>query len=150
MQRSIGAVVRKGVGGGGDAHALEQAGVGHAIGDHAGGVGLPGRDDERELQRTSLQIPVKPHFRFPFFEQIAQRFRLCGIGRREVLFFRDVVLQVVECGGELGVVALVVGRRCFQSPWRTADCRMSFLFWRTLTVRRLTLSLLREKGPVES
>ena len=48
MQRNVGAVVRKRVRRGRDSHALERARIGHAIGHHAGDIGLPCGEDHLE------------------------------------------------------------------------------------------------------
>jgi hypothetical protein len=46
MKGGIASVVRKCVRRGGNIHAFEKAGIGHAVGDHTGGIGFPGRENE--------------------------------------------------------------------------------------------------------
>ena len=46
MKGSIASVMRKCVRRGGNVHAFEKAGIGHAVSDHTGGIGFPGRENE--------------------------------------------------------------------------------------------------------
>ena len=46
MKGGIASVMRKCVRRGGNIHAFEKAGIGHAVGDHTGGISFPGRKNE--------------------------------------------------------------------------------------------------------
>lgn len=73
MQRNVGAIVRKCVCRGGDPHALKQTGVRHAVGHHAGSIGLPGSEDHLE---HGLDLRLTLHsFRWP----LLGRFRIRNV-----------------------------------------------------------------------